>query len=58
VPLLFLDESLGLCRPFVLVILEESPLTEEEEEEVVVVKFERSSEGWCIEGPVLDSGIL
>ena len=46
-PLDFLDESLGLCRPLVLVF-EESPLTEEEEEEeeeeeVVVVEFERWS---------------
>lgn len=52
-PLLFLDWSLGLCRPFVLVVFE-SPLTEDEEEEVVVVELDRSSEGVCIEGMALD----
>ena len=53
VPLDFLDESLGLCRPLVLVF-EESPLTEtedeDEDEEVVVVELERSSAG--VEGTV------
>ena len=50
VPLLFLDESLGLCWPLVLVPGAESPLTDEDEDEVEVVEFERLS-GW-IEGPV------
>lgn len=55
-PLLFLDDSLGLCRPCALVVFEESPLTEEEEEEMVVVELERSLvvDWWCIEGRVLD----
>jgi hypothetical protein len=54
VPLLFLDESLGLCRLAALLAFEESPLTEDDEE-VVVVELERSSrDGWWIEGRVLD----
>ena len=58
-PLLFLDDSFGLCRPCALVVFEESPLTEEEEEEeeeMVVVELERSLvvDWWCIEGRVLD----
>jgi hypothetical protein len=43
VPLDFLDESFGLCRPLVLTLAEESPLTEDEEEDVVVVEVEWSS---------------
>lgn len=51
VPLLFLDWSLGLCRPVVSTLVEGSPLTEEEEEEVVEVEFERSSV--CMDGTVV-----